>query len=251
MQDLIDSPPSTHSAPANDRGPVRPDLYGPIHQTLRAGMARTLVALGALDVTDAAECRQVLADARQLLSLVDSHLHHEEVFVHPLLRAAEPAWVVDTEHEHAQHRTAIAMLRAEIDELRARPDATAAQGLYGRFALFVAENHEHMHMEETRLNAVLWAHCDDATLMELHDRIVASIPPDEMAATMAIMLPALTPQQRAGMLGAMQTQAPPEAMRGMFEIADAVLDARAAAKLRSALGLDPARGASREFAPSV
>lgn len=234
MQDLIDTPVAAST---------RVDLYGPIHQTLRAAMARTLVALGALDVTDAAECGLVLDEARRLLALVDSHLHHEERFVHPALFAAEPALVADTEHEHAQHRTAMAMLGAEIDALRARPDATGAAGLYRRFALFVAENHEHMHVEETRLNAVLWAHLDDAALMEIHDRIVGSIPADEMAYTMPLMLPALTPQQRAGMLGAMQTQAPPEVVRGLLAVAESSLDARAWAKLRVALGLKAAQPA--------
>jgi hemerythrin-like domain-containing protein len=214
---------------------VRLDLYGPIHQALRAAMARSLVALGALDVTDAAECAAVLGNARRLLALIDSHLHHEETFVHPALHAAEPGIVGNTEAEHAQHRTAIAMLCADIDALATAPEASAATGLYRRFALFMAENHEHMHAEETQLNAVLWAYYSDAELAEIHARIIASIPPVELADTLPLMLPALNPQQRAGMLGAMRSTTPPDAMRGVLAIAESALDRGGWAKLQAAL----------------
>lgn len=248
LSDRTEAPASSLASPsetavASPPPAPRLDLYGPIHQTLRAAMARVLVSLGALDVSDGVECGAVLRHARELLALVDSHLHHEEEHLHPALAKVEPALVADTEREHAWHRTAIASLGAEIDALERRPDAPAAQGLYRRFSLFVAENHEHMHVEETQLNAVLWAHFDDSVLQRMHDSIVASIPADEMAATLALMLPALTPPQRAGMLGGMQHQMPPDAMRGVLDIAESVLDPAGWRKLCVSLGL-PVRAAA-------
>jgi hypothetical protein len=246
MQDLIDTPvraaaSATSANPAGSMPPApRVDLYGAIHQTLRSAMARTLVAVGALDLTDAAECEAVCADALRLLGLMEAHLHHEETFVHPALQAAEPGLVGDTEAEHGQHRTAIAALRAEFSALAATPaarTAEAATGLYRRFALFVAENHEHMHIEETQLNAVLWANYTDVELAAIHDRIVASLPPEELAATLPLMLPALSPQQRAGMLGAMQAQMPAEAMRGVLAIAEQALNRSGWTKLKAALAV--------------
>ncbi len=101
----------------------------------------------------------------------------------------------------------------------------------------MAENHEHMHVEETQLNAVLWASCTDEQLLGIQDRIIASIPPEEMAATLPLMLPALNPQQRAGMVGAMRGKAPPEVIRGVLSIAECVLDRSGWAKLKSALAI--------------
>jgi Hemerythrin HHE cation binding domain len=230
--------PKDATAIATNAAPLpRLDLYGPIHQTLRAAMAKSLMDLGALDVTDAAECAAVFGRAQRLLALIDSHLHHEEVFVHPALQAAEPGIVDHTEAEHRQHRTAIALLQAEIEALAAAPEAAAAAGLYRRFALFIADNHEHMHAEETRLNAVLWAYYSDAELAQMHDRIVASIPPAELADTLPLMLPALNPQQRAGMLGAMRTTTPPDVMRGVLAIAERALDSSGWTKLQAALAI--------------
>ena len=47
------------------------------------------------------------------------------------------------------------------------------------------------------------------------------------------------PAQRAGMLGEMQTQAPPEVMRAVLNVAQTVLDSPAWAKLARSLGLAP------------
>jgi Hemerythrin HHE cation binding domain len=238
MQDLIDRPATAiAAATATAANAPRLDLYGPIHQTLRSAMAKVLVSLGALDIGDAAECVAVLGNAQRVLGLMESHLQHEDAFVHPALLAADPATVADTEADHQQHRSAIAMLRAEIDSLAAAPPAAGdVAGLYRRFALFVAENHEHMHNEETRNNAALWACYSDAELLDIHDRLIASIPPAELAETLHLMLPALNPQQRAGMLGAMQAKAPPAAMQRMLAIAEDVLDRPGWAKLKLALG---------------
>lgn len=236
-------PPVAHAAACQSE-PQRLDLYQPIHQALRSGMARSLVALGALDLDDADECRAVLGGARQLLGLIDSHLQHEEVFVHPLLQALDAGLVDHAEAEHQQHRTASAMLRAEIDALAAVPSPAAALGLYRRFALFVADHHEHMHMEETQLNGLLWAGHSDAQLQAVHSRLLASLPPEELAATLPLMLPALTPQQRAGMLGAMRAEAPPPVLRQALDIAEAALDRSGWRKLCLALGLPLAPGCS-------
>jgi hypothetical protein len=63
---------------------------------------------------------------------------------------------------------------------RDRHDSCAALQLYRHPARFVAENFEHMQVEETVHNEALWAHYTDAELKALHDRLRASIPPAEM-----------------------------------------------------------------------
>jgi hypothetical protein len=77
----------------------------------------------------------------------------------------------------------------------AAPQRTAALGrLYRALALFVADNFQHMQVEETAHNAVLWAAYRDDELMAIEQAIVASIPPDAMAEALHWFLPALTPR---------------------------------------------------------
>jgi hemerythrin-like domain-containing protein len=231
MHTLIDAPAGhapTTTAP-------RLDLYRPIHQALRAAMAKSLLALGALDLDDAAERGTVFQQLTLLLAILESHLGHEEEFVHPVLLAAEPELVANIEMEHAEHRDDIAALRRELATLAAAPSDVRLATLYRHLALFVAENHQHMHTEETRFNAVLWAHHSDAELQAIEDRLIASIPGDELMATLEYMLPALNPMQRAGMLRDMRAKAPPQAFAAVLGLAEGVLSPKAWARLQADL----------------
>lgn len=234
MQDELLAPehPATSAAPL-----PRLDLYMPIHKALRAALAEMLLKLGSLDPADGDECRHVLGQLRAVLDLMAGHLHHEEQFMHPALEAAEGGLTAGIDAEHDAHRASIAALRTQADALQAAPSEAAALRLYRHFALFVAENLEHMHVEETQLNALLWASYSDASLGQIHDRLVGSIDPAEMGQVLHWMLPALNPAQRAGMLGEMQCKAPPEVVRPVLALAQQRLDTTGWAKLATALGL--------------
>jgi hypothetical protein len=53
-----------------------------------------------------------------------------------------------------------------------------------------------MKREEVEVNRLLWAHCTDAELLELHGRIVAAIPPARMEEWFALLLPAVNALER-------------------------------------------------------
>jgi hemerythrin-like domain-containing protein len=213
----------------------RLDLYRPIHQALRAAMAQSLLALGALDPEDAAERSQVFGRLALVLTILESHLRHEEEFLHPVLLAAGRGLVASIEMEHNEHRADIAALRTELAALEAEPSDARMAALYRHMALFVAENHAHMHTEETRFNALLWARHSDDELLAIQERLIASIPGEELMATLEFMLPALNPAQRAGLLLDMRAKAPAPAFAGVLALAERVLVPRAWARLQADL----------------
>lgn len=220
----------------------RVDLYGTIHKALRLFMTDTLTRVGRLDSTDADELAATLAQLRALLELCRSHVAHENEFVHAAIEARRPGASQRIAAEHVEHLDAIAGLEAEVAALAALPREPAAQRLYRHLARFVGENFEHMHVEETSHNAALWALYDDAELLEIHQRILAAVDPAEMGLVLRWMVPAMSPAERTGMLGEMQRQMPPEAMRGVLEIARAHLDDKAWGKLARALNVPIAPG---------
>ena len=127
-----------------------------------------------------------------------------------------PAKVAD---EHVEHTESIAALREEAAALRNAPEYAAAAlalRLYRHLALFVAENLQHMHIEETVHNALLWQHYSDAELGELHGRLLASIGPADKELAARWMLPASTPAERAAMIGGMKAELAPEALLGLM-----------------------------------
>lgn len=215
----------------------RVDLYAGIHKALRLFMTDTLVRVGSLDVDDREEFASTLGQVQQLLDACHSHLEHENRFVHTALESRQPGATARVAAEHDEHRDAIAALEADAAALRALPHAAAVHRFYRHLALFVAENFEHMNLEETAHNAALWASHSDAELQAVHQRLVASIAPAEMAMFTRWIVVAASPAERAAMLGEMQRQMPPEAMRAVLDNVRPQLHDRAWGKLARALGI--------------
>ena len=210
----IASRPQAH----NNAAPAAPrvDLYAPIHKALRNFMCDTLCQVGRIDVNDACELQQTLAQCDELLALCEGHVHHENQFMHPAIEGRQPAGSKRIAHEHEEHLQSIAELRDEVAALRRAAEPALALRLYRHLALFVAHNFQHMHIEETAHNAALWAHYSDAELMQLHGRLMASIDPREHLLVGRWMLPALTPAERHAVVGGMKADAPPEAFMGLM-----------------------------------
>lgn len=221
---------------------ARVDLYASIHKALRLFMNDTMTRVGRLDHDDPDEVSATLAQVQALLDACRSHLVKETNFVHTAIEARRPGATERVADDHAEHLDAIAALEAEAAALRALTTAAAALRLYRHLARFVGENFLHMHVEESALNSALWAAYSDAELLEIHQRILASIDPAEMALVLRWMVPAMSPGERAAMLGEMQTQMPPEAMRWALEIVRPHLDDSAWRKLARALRIPPAPG---------
>jgi iron-sulfur cluster repair protein YtfE (RIC family) len=137
------------------------NIYTQIHKGLRACMAETLALVGRLDPQDPADVMDAVAAVRSLLEFCRDHLAHEEQWLHPALEAARPGASAVTRREHEQHLASLARLDALTGALANAGDGqrrTAALQLYQQLALFVAENFEHMHGEETANHATLVAH---------------------------------------------------------------------------------------------
>jgi len=217
----------------------RHDLYAQIHKGLRSFMADTLCTIGRLDAADEVELAEGAAQLRGLLALCRAHLEHENDFVHAAMEARRPGATAQAAGEHVHHLRSIEALEADLRALeRAEGEARAAAALelYRSLALFVAENLEHMHHEETAHNALLWEAYSDAELEAIEGALVASIAPDEMAAVARWMLPAMTAADRAAKLSEMQPVLPPQAFAGILAMLKGQLSERDWYKLGAAIG---------------
>ena len=234
--DLSARTDATAAAPAA----VRHDIYVNIHRALRLFMTDTLGRLGWLDTDDAEEVAATLAQLGALLAMCRGHAESENRFVHTAIEARRPGASMRVAEEHEEQHATLAALEAEAATLAAAPTPALAQRLYRHLALFVAENFEHMRLEETALNQALWAAYDDAEILDVERRIVEALPADKMGLVLRWMTPALPPAERAAWLGGLQQAMPPEAFRGVLETVRPTLDDKAWGKLVRALGL-PAR----------
>jgi len=233
--------PAAQAAVSSTTAP-RFDMYAGIHKALRSFMSETLVRVGRADVTDPDDLHAALEQLDALLTLCLSHIEHENEFVHTAIEARQPGAATRSGGDHVEHRDSIDALRAEAAALRsaaARVQPALALRLYHHLSLFVAENFQHMHIEETANNAALWAAYSDAELIEIHDRLVASIAPPEFMLVARWMVPALSPTERAMLLSGVQAHTPPEAFLGLLAGVRPYLDARGWDKLAHAVGVAP------------
>ena len=218
--------------------PPRFNIYALIHKGLRAHLTHTLVAVGAMDVDDAEDVHAVLSDVRALLALLTGHIRHENGFVHPAMEARRAGSAVHTADDHVEHRMeidAIGALVAAVEEAAGIDRQRAADRLYRRLALFVAENFVHMHTEETDNNAVLWAEYADDELLAIDRAIVASLPPDEVAVVMRWFGIGMNHGERVQMLSEIRAAAPAPVFAGLVGLMGTQLAARDREKLARAL----------------
>lgn len=222
------------------------DMYRPIHKALRAFLSDTLVVVGRMDTDDDNDVALALDQARGLLAMLKIHLEDENRFVHTAMEARRPGSSRHTTHDHVEHECALADLGNLIDSVSRSASterASAALALYRRLALFVAENFEHMNVEERDNTAVLWAEYTDEELMAIEASIVASVPPAARAAATRWMMQGLNHAERVGMLLGVRRSAPTEAFEGMLAVARGNLSPRDWAKLASALQLPTVQAA--------
>jgi len=211
----------------------RYDIYAPIHKALRQFMTDTLQRLGRLDLDDRQDLLLGLAQLDALLDAAGHHVQHENAFIHPAIEAHSRGASARIAADHQEHLDTITALRAEAATLRAMPSPALAHRLYRHLASFVAENFEHMDMEETAHNRTLWAACSDAELQAIEGRIHASIDAAEMNVWLRWLIPALNPAERAALIGGL----PPEARAPVLDMARRLLDDGAWAKLQRAQAL--------------
>ena len=223
----------------------RYNIYALIHKGLRAWMCDALTTVGRMDPHDPVDVAAALGEVRALLAGCASHLEHENEYLHTALEARAPGSALVTAREHEQHERSLARLERSVRSVEATTGsarAAAAMGLYRQLALFVAENFEHMHVEETQNHAALTAHYNEAEVFAIEQAIVGSLAPDEALTVMRWMAPSAAPHERAALLAGLQQNAPRPAFEAVLGLVKPHLTAREWAKLGAAIGPMPLDG---------
>lgn len=198
------------------------DIYGPIHKGLRRAQGEMLVRLGNADYADPAVTSTLFADLRNLIALAADHVSHEEHHIHRALETQAPDEVSRLSHQHDGHAAHFNRLEALIGAVEAASSTERTQqarALYLAFCGYCAEDLEHMNEEETVAWPILCEIFTDDELAAIEMEIVGSLPPEKAIVFMQIMIPAMNPQERAGLLNGMKANAPAEAFDAVIEFA--------------------------------
>jgi hypothetical protein len=180
------------------------------------------------------------AQVRDVVQLLEDHAEHEDGAIQPVLETELPdlADRIAADHEAlGAHTDLLLELAAEVAPLDATDPALRVHHLHLELAAFTGAYLGHQDVEERVVMPALEATVGPERGMEIHQQILASIPPQEMAKSVALMLPAMNVDGRTEMLGGMQATAPAEVFEGMWGLAASVLDPYDLAAVAQRLGL--------------
>lgn len=218
--------------------PSRVDLYGIIHKMLRVEIFDTATRIASANFADAAERAGVVSVFHNLAGFLDEHAEHEDTFVEPALRRADPVLADRVAAEHAQldeRFRAIADRVSGLETVGAEEAVGLGAHLHRDFSAFTGAYLTHMAIEEGEVNEVLWARYSDEELAGIRAELQASIPPERFAEWFARMVPAMNFQERAGVLTGIKQDAPPPVFEALSGVAREALGEAAWAEVEAAL----------------
>jgi len=219
----------------------RPNRYQPIHKALRTALFDATSLVARTEFAEQGEATLAARTVATLLDLLDSHAHHEEEFVMPVVERHAPALIAALGADHSRLEGLQAELRALLPRTCSEVPAEreAAGQLLGRaLTLLVADHLRHMDREETEAMPVLWEHCTEAELDAMDARIRAAVPPEQMPVMLRLMLPAMSTPEQAKLLSAARAQMPPPVFAQLSGLACEALGADRWARTARRVGLD-------------
>jgi hypothetical protein len=209
-----------------DFGLVAVDLYRDIHKGIRAELFAVTTTAGNLDPTDRDD-RVALADhVASISGVLESHAHHEDAVIDPALAEHFPGLAerARDDHDALERRFArIVDLSRELVHVDASDERRLAQLLHLELAGFTSAYLLHQDLEEREIMPVLERRLGVDAMIAMHGAIVGSIPPDELARSLAFMLPAMNVFDRVEMLGGIRAAAPAPAFEAIVGLARSVL----------------------------
>jgi Hemerythrin HHE cation binding domain len=214
--------------PRYDLEVVTFDLYRDIHKGIRAELFAVTSAAGSLDPTD--RCGRVaLADhITSVGRVLASHAEHEDAVIDPVLADHLPVLAEQITRDHHELEARydwIVELAGDAAGAGAAPDQRRlGHLLYLGLSEFTGAYLTHQLVEERDVMPALERAVGVEAVVGMHMAIISSIPPAEMAASLAFMLPAMNADDRAELLGGMRAAAPADAFAGVVSLARSVLD---------------------------
>ena len=216
------------------------DLYKDIHKGIRSELFAVTESAGRTDPGDDVAVAALADHVRSVYELLESHAEHEDTVMQPAVESVLPEIAERIAVDHLafeQRGTLLVELASSVAGAPAADRRRLVHLLYLDTAAFVSTYLDHQDVEERVVMPALEAALGVPALVEMHGAIVGSIPPPEMAKSLALMLPAMNVDDRTEMLGGMRATAPAEVFEGVWGLAGSVLDPRDVAVVARRLGL--------------
>jgi hypothetical protein len=217
------------------------DLYRDIHKGIRAELFATTVQAGTVDPSDRQSRLDLATRTEGLVWLLETHAEHEDAGIQPAIEVHLPEVAERIVADHHALEARILGLRdmaATIADGNGAGARAAGQGLYVELAAFTSAYLAHQDLEERVVMPGLAAALGPELVLGIHVGILSSIPPADMARSLALMFPAMNVDDRTELLGGVQATAPAEVFAGIWGLFSSVVSPDDAAAVGARLGID-------------
>ena len=168
------------------------NAFNLVHKALRAMLYDAALTLQQTYFANTDEAENALQKVEDVLFLFENHAHHEDTMVLPAVEMYEPQLVDEFEKEHEKDLALSNRMKNLLNIYRniyfTEERIVCGSAISKAFVEFMVFNLEHMAKEEILLNEALWKHYSDEQLLAMNEKIVASIPPAELALASKWML---------------------------------------------------------------
>jgi hemerythrin-like domain-containing protein len=198
----------------------RDDFFALIHKALRRELFSLTAEAAAADWTSDSVVRPLCERWRRLDELLRDHSDHEDRHFFALAERKAPGATAALTEQHSVLDRALDVVEHTLSDAE---DGDGGDLVHRRMAAFVADYLPHLELEERHVMPLLWATCSDDELAATRNQFMADVPPPVAAFSLRLMLPAVTPHERADLVGRIRATAPPPVVDEALEVAALVL----------------------------
>ncbi len=219
------TPPAPLAALTYDQ--VALDLYRDIHKGIRSELFAVTLTAGRIDPTCDLDRQALAGHVGDVMQLLVEHAEHEDGPILPVLEANLPDLAEKIENDHHVLEGRIASLRDQATSIvgEVAEPRRALHRLYVELASFTGAYLEHQDVEERVVMPALQTAVGIDAVVAIHEAIVGPMPPEQMARSLALMLPAMNVDDRTEFFGGLAQGAPAEVVEGVWSLAASVLTA--------------------------
>lgn len=199
----------------------RYNTFNMIHKALRAMLYDTALTMQQTYFADTADAAIAMEKMNEVIFAFEQHGMHEDTILMPVIASYDPATIASFEQEHLEDLgmgNKLKHLQKIYNATETSEERVLAGSVITRaFREYMVFNLEHMQREEVELNKILWDYYTDQELLEINARIVATIPPAEMASAAQWFMRAINKDEATKWLISVKESAPEFVFDSLFE----------------------------------
>lgn len=206
------------------------DLFTPVHKALRLMLYETGSELQRLDCSDSLSVKKIVADIKQLLSMMNVHGNHEDnlIFIN-IERYTQNDRIKDLYKQHHVLNGVADSINDILDiiESTRKPEKTKElcfelNSLYNEY---LGMQIKHLNDEEKYILPLTYEFLNDKELTEIRSQIQKSFSPDEYRIWAAWFIKSLSMDELAGFITGAKTSSPALVFENIMKTAKGILPA--------------------------